>query len=108
MSDLGSGELPEVITLSRRGRCLRLRWLHGGEAEIEASLLRAKCRCSGCLHAARGEHPQAGPGSDIAILELRQIGSTGLQAVFSDGHERGIYPWSYLSAIAGIAPEEGA
>jgi DUF971 family protein len=28
------------------------------------------------------------------------VGSVGLQLFFSDGHERGIYPWPYLYALA--------
>jgi DUF971 family protein len=28
------------------------------------------------------------------------MGSSGVQICFSDGHDRGIYPWGYLWAIA--------
>jgi DUF971 family protein len=27
------------------------------------------------------------------------MGSTGIQVVFADGHDRGIYPWEYLYRI---------
>lgn len=89
----------EVITLRTQGRGVALQ-LRGGETvEIDARALRARCRCSACIRASRAVG-QLDPGTDISILALRQIGSTGLQAVFSDGHERGIYPWSYLEVIA--------
>ena len=93
--------LPEVITVQRGGRGLKLQLPGGDVFEIDASLLRAKCRCAACLNASRPAHP-AIAGSAISIVELRQVGSTGLQAVFSDGHERGIYPWSYLNEIASM------
>ena len=102
MPDPGIQESVEVITLRRQGRGLRIA-LRGGETvEIEARVLRTACRCSACLQASRsGDQPA--PDPEISILALRQIGSTGVQAVFSDGHERGIYPWSYLNAIARTA-----
>ncbi|RUW64645.1 gamma-butyrobetaine hydroxylase-like domain-containing protein, partial [Mesorhizobium sp. M4B.F.Ca.ET.049.02.1.2] len=31
------------------------------------------------------------------------IGSYAIRLVFSDGHDRGIYPWSYLREIADSA-----
>lgn len=99
MADLGIHDAPEVITLRGRGQGLRLRLREGEELEIDAKLLRDKCNCSSCLRASRAGH-RPEPRSDISILELRAVGSMGLQAVFSDGHERGIYPWSYLKAIA--------
>jgi DUF971 family protein len=34
----------------------------------------------------------------VQVIELNPQGY-GLQLVFSDGHERGIYPWAYLSAL---------
>ena len=34
----------------------------------------------------------------IRVIELNQQGY-GLQLIFSDGHERGIYPWPYLSGL---------
>lgn len=101
MPDVSTHETPEVITLRSRGRGLRLRLREGEEVEIDARVLRAKCSCSACLHASRAGHlPE--PRSDISILELREVGSMGLQIVFSDGHERGIYPWRYLNPIARV------
>ena len=105
MADPGIEEPVELITLRRQGRGVRIE-LRGGETlEIDARVLRARCRCSGCLHVSRSGD-QLAPDTEISILELRQIGSTGLQAVFSDGHERGIYPWSYLNAIVRTAAGE--
>jgi DUF971 family protein len=97
------GELPETIILRRHGRGLRLQSGCGTGVEIDARLLRARCRCSGCLRASWVDSRPEDLEPDVRILELRQLGSTGLQVVFSDGHERGIYPWSYLWAIANAA-----
>ena len=34
----------------------------------------------------------------VQVIELHSQGY-GLQLVFSDGHERGIYPWAYLAGL---------
>ena len=33
------------------------------------------------------------------VDNLRIIGNYGLQLVFGDRHERGIYPWPYLRSL---------
>lgn len=37
---------------------------------------------------------------DIHILSVRPVGHTGLNITFSDGHDRAIYPYSYLQTLA--------
>jgi DUF971 family protein len=34
------------------------------------------------------------------IKKINLMGSTGLQIIFADGHDRGVFPWAYLHAIA--------
>jgi DUF971 family protein len=34
----------------------------------------------------------------VRLIEVNAQGY-GLQLVFSDGHERGIYPWAYLAQL---------
>jgi DUF971 family protein len=41
----------------------------------------------------------------LRLLEVHPQGY-GLQRVFSDGHERGIYPWDFLAGMAeGLAAD---
>jgi DUF971 family protein len=35
----------------------------------------------------------------VALFVARALGHYALQLVFSDGHERGIYPWALLRAL---------
>ena len=39
------------------------------------------------------------PGLHVSAVE--PIGNYALRLSFSDGHDRGIYPWSYLRELAG-------
>ena len=66
---------------------------------IAAEQLRLSCKCAHCTRARFDDRfPEAFPG--IAITEIGDLGY-GLNISFSDGHNRGIYPKSYLLSLAG-------
>lgn len=83
-------------TLAVREGKLLLRW---GDADFELAGedLRSRCRCATCRAAAlRGV--ASSQNTHIEVLAITPLGY-GLQLHFSDGHNRGIYPWSYLLEI---------
>jgi DUF971 family protein len=41
-----------------------------------------------------------------SVAEIVLMGTTGIQIIFADGHDRGVYPWAYLHAIAKGNAEE--
>lgn len=85
---------PESLHLDRRG--LWLRWAVGADALLGHGLLRRACRCGDC----RRTGPPAEP-IEARLIDARPAGAYGLQLVFDDGHDRGIYPWAYLRELAG-------
>jgi DUF971 family protein len=71
----------------------------GGRIALTAEKLRLSCKCAHCIRARLDERfPERFPG--IAIVEIGDLGY-GLNITFSDGHNRGIYPKSYLLDLAG-------
>ncbi|MGJ4882244.1 MULTISPECIES: gamma-butyrobetaine hydroxylase-like domain-containing protein [unclassified Bradyrhizobium] len=73
---------------------LRLRNAGGAPAELSAERLRLSCMCAHCRRARLdGRFPAQFPG--IGIVGVGDLGY-GLNIAFSDGHNRGIYPKSYL------------
>jgi DUF971 family protein len=82
---------------------LTLHW-PDGETRLAAALLRQHCRCADCLaRARRGEAVQ--PRPDTTLSDAQLLGHYALRLVFSDGHDRGIYPWPYLRELAeGVRP----
>ncbi|WP_432721224.1 DUF971 domain-containing protein [Jeongeupia wiesaeckerbachi] len=79
-------------------RALTLAW-PDGTVVLDAHALRAACRCADCRSATlRGKPVSAAP--DIALAALEPLGHYAVQLRFSDGHERGIYPWAYLRELA--------
>ncbi len=76
---------------------------------IAAPRLRAACRCADCRreHIDRDADRDTGgaaiAGTTVAgttIAEVSLVGGHALNIAFSDGHDRGIYPWSYLRELA--------
>ncbi|MDD1533270.1 MULTISPECIES: DUF971 domain-containing protein [unclassified Bradyrhizobium] len=66
---------------------------------VSAETLRLSCKCAHCTRARfDGRFPETFPG--IAITEVGDLGY-GLNISFSDGHDRGIYPKTYLLSLAG-------
>ena len=73
---------------------LIVRWPGDHEVSFSAERLRSACKCAHCIRARFDERfPDRFPG--IAIVEIGDLGY-GLNIAFSDGHARGIYPWSML------------
>lgn len=94
-----NAEAPQSIHLQRQSRRLQLTWRNGECLDIPCEELRKFCACSSCR--ARQIVGSLLIDEAVDIQTINPIGSTGIQLVFADGHDRGIYPWPYLRAIAG-------
>jgi DUF971 family protein len=89
----------DVVLHAASGR-LDVLWSDGQLARLAGPRLRDACRCSACESARRAGKPHAA-AADAAVTGLQPVGEMGLQLVFSDGHDRGIYPWPYLHELSG-------
>jgi DUF971 family protein len=89
---------PDEIIVRAGGSELVLVFAEGSLA-IGAPRLRAACRCADCRRERidRDADPDA---RDTAIADVRLVGDHALNIAFSDGHDRGIYPWNYLRELA--------
>jgi DUF971 family protein len=71
---------------------------------VSAQRLRAACRCADCRRARidRGADPNAAGVAiaNVTLANVDLVGDHALNIAFSDGHDRGIYPWSYLHELA--------
>ncbi len=77
---------------------LLLRTTDGDCAVVSAERLRLSCRCAHCQRARfDGRFPARFPG--IGIVAVGHLGY-GFNIAFSDGHDRGIFPKSYLRELA--------
>jgi DUF971 family protein len=93
---------PIEVVLRDNRRTLELHWADGYCGRISAALLRSSCRCASCEHKRRSGGEVVVPGS-IALADARPFGVAALQPVFSDGHQRGLFPWAYLRELSETA-----
>jgi DUF971 family protein len=102
-----TASFPQRISNDQRGKVLDIVWDDGTSQQLPHALLRARCKCTVCqAQRLRAAGKAAGPVQDpeVRVDELRQVGLYGLQLIFSDGHERGIYPWAYLRELNDVQP----
>jgi len=78
------------------GRRLEIDWDDQSSSSLEASTLREQCRCTECRRLEVGAAPQ------LSLRNVVPYGSNAVQLLFSDGHERGIFPFAYLAELAAM------
>jgi DUF971 family protein len=71
----------------------------GAVIHIPAAALRNACRCAWCSQARRQDAFQPA-GSKVTISDAELHGPAILHLIFSDGHRTGLFPFSFLLAIA--------
>ncbi len=91
---------PDLVVLHQRSRRLELRWADGCRLMLGHARLRCACRCAWCEgHRRRAPDEVVAGDPDVQITSITPVGTVGLQLHFSDGHDRGVYPWSYLQSL---------
>ena len=95
MSEAG-GPIPTEIKLHRTSRILELSFADGEVFKLSCEFLR--------VYSPSAEVRGHGPGQevlqvgkrDVAIDAIEPVGTYAVKLVFSDGHDTGLYTWSYL------------
>ncbi|HEK1686502.1 TPA: gamma-butyrobetaine hydroxylase-like domain-containing protein [Pseudomonas putida] len=89
--------VPRAVVNAREQGELRLDWPDGHQV-LSHARLRAACPCSRC-RAARIRGQISVVTQDVRIERI-ELQGYGVQLVFSDGHDRGVFPWSYLKTLS--------
>ena len=100
---LGDGSVashaaPGSIALSDDSRQLTITLVNGHAISLRAERVRAACRCAHCRRA-HYDNTFHETFEGVAIERCEPMGHYGVNIVFSDGHARGIFPWSYLASL---------
>lgn len=95
-------DTPVSLHSSRREAVLCIEWPDGASARLSHARLRAACPCAQCrARSLRGGIAAVEEG--VRLVAIHPQGY-GVQLVFDDGHERGIYPWRYLRRLSQASP----
>ena len=96
-----TGPVDPPLSLVLAPDALTLQW-RDGPSSVPARVLRANCRCAPC-QSARLQGATAAPAPGLTLVDALPVGHYAIQLRFSDGHDRGIYPWATLRDLAGTA-----
>ncbi|WP_050420776.1 gamma-butyrobetaine hydroxylase-like domain-containing protein [Bradyrhizobium tropiciagri] len=94
---------PSQVELCEDATALALTWPDCGIRQVDAVALRRASRAASEIRR-QIEGIELTLPPDLHIAALEPIGNYALRLYFSDGHDRGIYPWSYLRELAGQQP----
>lgn len=99
-------EQPQDLTVNRQTETLEILWGDGHRSAYPLSGLRNVCPCAEC----RGGHENMGSPVERAALHVHPrkswqitgaqlVGNYALSFAWADGHDAGIYTWSFLRAL---------
>ena len=94
---------PRAIDLDADNGLMRISWLDGHESLYNLPDLRRSCPCAGCA----GEGNRAGTVDSTTsftllqtkMVEAQPLNRFGLQFVWGDGHDDGLFSYSMLRAM---------
>lgn len=99
MSDAPQMTWPTEIVLSQQGRLLTIKFESSESFGISAELLRVESPSAEVRgHGPGQETPQWGK-RDVTITRIEPVGNYAVRLHFSDGHNTGIYTWTYLLTL---------
>lgn len=94
-----SNAVPAEITDHRIAGVLEIAWSDGEVSRLSHALLREQCKCAACEQLRRRGPGTASANEKLRLVHVEPVGEQGLNLQFSDGHDRGIYPWAYLRQL---------
>lgn len=101
-------EVANQIDASKSKRTVEIQWSDGHISIYPFELLRAACPCASC----RGGHENMSSEPDAAVFTVHlenteatrieaisAVGGYGIQIVWQDAHDDGIFTWHYLRKL---------
>jgi DUF971 family protein len=98
---------PTRFDYEERNRSLLIEWSDGAVHHIPFDVLRRACPCAACKgeFGYRGRFasdPELHPGED-ELADISLVGAYGLNAVWADGHNTGIYTYERLRELGMVS-----
>ncbi len=87
------------VTIEADGRWLAIEHPDRPGVRLPAELLWRECP-SAQGRRRRMDEPSRPAPVGVSIMSVQPIGNYGVNIGFSDGHARGIFPWTFLIALA--------
>ena len=90
---------PVAIQLHTRSRELELEYANGEKYALSCEYLRVYSPSAEVLGHGPGQEVLQTGKIKVGISAIKPVGNYALQLVFDDGHDTGLYSWSYLHLL---------
>jgi len=87
---------PVDIALHTRSRELELAYANGEKYSLSCEYLRVFSPSAEVLGHGPGQEVLQTGKMNVGITAIKPVGNYALQLVFDDGHDTGLYSWTYL------------
>lgn len=94
---------PTELRLTQAGRVLRVRFDDGATLELPAELLRVSSPSAEVKGHAPGQRKTVSGKRHVAISGVEAIGNYAVKLTFDDGHDTGLFTWSFLHDLGSRA-----
>jgi DUF971 family protein len=82
------------VEIRQAPRLLTFVWPDGTVQRFAHAALRSACPCSACRRLRLAGTPVEA-SADVELTGMAPMGY-GVQLIFSDGHDRGVFPWTWF------------
>jgi len=98
-STSGRGLKPPRLDVSPNRDALKATFEGGESHELSAEMLRVMSPSAEVQGHSPEQHVTVARKRNVKIKELRPVGNYAVRIVFDDGHDTGLYTWSYLEQL---------
>ncbi|WP_114393190.1 gamma-butyrobetaine hydroxylase-like domain-containing protein [Oleisolibacter albus] len=95
----GSRHWPEEIRLKREERVLEIRFEDGSLFRLPAEYLRVESPSAEVQGHGPGQKQIVAGKSRVGITGVESVGNYAVKLLFDDGHDTGIFSWTYLYTL---------
>lgn len=94
---------PTELRLTQAGRVLRVSFDDGATLELPAELLRVSSPSAEVKGHAPGQRKTVSGKRHVVISGVEAIGNYAVKLTFDDGHDTGLFTWSFLHDLGSRA-----
>ena len=91
---------PPQLAVVHGGEALRVAFATKDEHELPAEFLRVLSPSAEVQGHSKEQRVTVGGKKNVKIRELRGVGNYAVRIVFDDGHDTGLFTWSYLHMLS--------
>ena len=90
---------PTELVVNRAERVLRVAFDDGRSFSLPAEYLRTQSPSAEVQGHSESQRQTVGGKQMVAITGIEQVGNYAVKLLFDDGHDTGLYSWSYLHEL---------